>query len=192
MLQQRLRRKNSSQIKELHQRASHWYEKNGLITDALYHARAAGDYEHATALIVANTQERIAQGNSDTVFAWINAMPDDSIRAHPLLAIGKGWFLLYQQKLPQIESYLLSAEAALVDDGSKSSQDHYGEIYAVRALATRYAGDNQRALVLCRQALAQLPAENIFARAFILTALGGALRVEGETQEAISVYIDSI
>jgi len=79
-----------------------------------------------------------------------------------------------------------------MDDDSKSSQDYRGEIYALRALSARYGGHSQQAVVLCRQALAQLPTENAFARAFILTALGGALRVEGKTQEAISVYVDSI
>lgn len=187
-----LRRKQGVDVKERHQRASQWYEENGLITDALYHARAAQDFERATQLIVAHTRQGIAQGNSDVVFTWIKAMPDASVRAHSLLAIGKAWDLLYQQQLSQIESYLLSAEAALVDDGSPSSQNYHGEINAIRAMTARYAGDSQQSVVLCRRALAQLPEENVFARSFILTALSGALRAAGETQEAIAAYLESM
>ncbi len=44
-------KRNLTGISSLHQRASAWYEQNGLRPDAIRHALAAKDFERAAGLI---------------------------------------------------------------------------------------------------------------------------------------------
>lgn len=50
-LRERLRRRPEIDERELHARASAWYERNGCLPEAVDHARRAGDLERAAALI---------------------------------------------------------------------------------------------------------------------------------------------
>jgi len=51
VLQTHLMEANLEQVSSLHQRASAWYEQNGLRSDAIRHALAARDFELAAALM---------------------------------------------------------------------------------------------------------------------------------------------
>ncbi|MCP5100850.1 MAG: hypothetical protein GY943_35310, partial [Chloroflexi bacterium] len=192
LLQQRLRRQNSSQINELHQRASRWYEENGLINDALYHAHTTNNLDRVVQLIVTHMSDAINQGNSDMVFSWVKALPDACVRSHPMLAICRAWELLYSYQLSQIESYLVSAKSALQGWGAAAAQESLDEIVTIRAISAHYSGNSQQAVALCYQALTQISSENEYSRVLIFMALGGALRADGQTQAAISAFIDGI
>ncbi len=52
MLRLRLRYDHPDRVAALHQRAARWYERNGMLTDAVRHAAAAGDWPLAAAMVV--------------------------------------------------------------------------------------------------------------------------------------------
>jgi LuxR family maltose regulon positive regulatory protein len=51
LLRQRLRREKPHPVPELHQRGSGWYEREGLIAEAVGHALTAEHFERATRVI---------------------------------------------------------------------------------------------------------------------------------------------
>jgi ATP/maltotriose-dependent transcriptional regulator MalT len=52
MLRLQLRREHPDRIALLHQRAARWYERNGLLTDAVQHAAEAGDWPLAADMLI--------------------------------------------------------------------------------------------------------------------------------------------
>jgi LuxR family maltose regulon positive regulatory protein len=52
MLRLRLRYEHPDRVAALHQRAARWYERNGMLTDAVRHAVTAGDWPLAAAMAV--------------------------------------------------------------------------------------------------------------------------------------------
>ena len=52
MLRLRLRHEYPDRVAALHRRAARWYERNGLLTDAVRHASRAGDWQLAAAMVI--------------------------------------------------------------------------------------------------------------------------------------------
>ena len=97
-------------MSELHRRASEWYEQNDLPADAIRHALAAKDFERA-----ANLLERVwlamdISYQSATWLRWAQQLPDELIRAHPVLCLGYAWALLNGGELEASEAWLRAAE----------------------------------------------------------------------------------
>ncbi len=52
VLRLKLRREYPDRAAALHQRAARWYERNGLLTDAVRHAAQAGDWQLAASMVI--------------------------------------------------------------------------------------------------------------------------------------------
>src|SRR5439155_20803103 len=52
MLRLRLRYEHPDRVAGLHRRAARWYERNGMLSDAVRHAAAAADWPLAAAMVV--------------------------------------------------------------------------------------------------------------------------------------------
>jgi LuxR family transcriptional regulator, maltose regulon positive regulatory protein len=52
MLRLKLRREHPDRVAALHQRAARWYQRNGLLTDAVRHAAQAGDWQLAAGMVI--------------------------------------------------------------------------------------------------------------------------------------------
>jgi LuxR family maltose regulon positive regulatory protein len=99
-----------NQISSLHRRASAWYEQNGLRSDAIRHALAAQDIERAAGLIELAWPAMDISYQSSTWLGWVQKLPEDVIRARPVLSVGYAWALLDGGELEACESRLQDAE----------------------------------------------------------------------------------
>ena len=52
MLRLKLRQEYPDRVAALHQGAARWYERNGLLTDAVRHAAQAGDWQLAADMVI--------------------------------------------------------------------------------------------------------------------------------------------
>ena len=52
MLRLKLRRQHPGRVDALHRRAARWYERNGMLTDAVRHAAQAGDWQLAASIVI--------------------------------------------------------------------------------------------------------------------------------------------
>ena len=110
VLQAHLNEAQPEQVSSLHQRASAWYERNGFPPDAIRHALAAEDFERAAGLIELAWSAMDISYQSSTWLGWVKALPDELIRARPVLSVGYAWALLDTGELEACESRLQDAE----------------------------------------------------------------------------------
>jgi LuxR family maltose regulon positive regulatory protein len=94
----------------LHRRASEWYERNGLPSDSIRHAFAAQDYERAADLAELAWPAMSGSFQSIAWLGWLKALPDELVRARPVLSVGYAWAFLNSGKLEAAEARLLDAE----------------------------------------------------------------------------------
>jgi LuxR family transcriptional regulator, maltose regulon positive regulatory protein len=113
MLQAHLIEAQPEQVSSLHRRASAWYEQNGLPPDAIRHALAAKDFEYAAGLIELAWSAMDLSYQSSTWLGWAKALPDELIRARPVLSAGYAWALLDGGELEASEVRLQDAERCL-------------------------------------------------------------------------------
>ncbi len=74
----------------LHRRAAEWWATHGETPEAIGHALASGDEEHAVALVEGAWNRYLQHGQAATVQAWLDALPATAA-ARPGLALARGW-----------------------------------------------------------------------------------------------------
>ena len=110
VLQAYLHEAHPEQVPTLHRRASVWFEQNDLPAEAIRHALAAKDFERAAELIERVWLEMDLSYQSATWLGWVKALPDELIRARPVVCLGYAWALLNGGELEASEARLRDAE----------------------------------------------------------------------------------
>jgi LuxR family maltose regulon positive regulatory protein len=166
VLQTHLADGQPEQVSSLHQRASAWYEQNGLRSDAIRHALAAKVFERAAGLIeLAGPGTEDGSIQSVTWLGWVKALPEQLIRTRPVL---NGWYayaLLGRGDLEAAESRFKDAERWLEPPDTLKAQQ------VTSSVETR-PESNQRVVVVDHEQLKSLPATIAIGRAYIAQALG--------------------
>ena len=144
MLAARLRDEAPTTIPSLHRRASDWYEREGNLPAAVHHALLCEDATRAAELVELAAPTAFRDRQESTVRGWIDALPDDVIRARPALAIHFIGARVVSGDFDGIEPYLDAAERALAVYSGPQSQILRmipGMIWAYRAAITQSRGD---------------------------------------------------
>lgn len=118
VLRVRLREEQPNQVSGLHRRASVWYEHNGLVSEAIYHALIAEDFERAAGLIELAFPGMDQSYQSATWLSWVKALPEEIIRVRPVLSVGYAWSLLDDGEMEICEERLRDAEKCLETAGN--------------------------------------------------------------------------
>ncbi len=111
VLQAHLMEAQPDRVATLHGQASAWYERNGLRSDAIRHALAAKDFERAAGLIELAwpaTEDYSIQ--PATWLGWVKTLPEDLVRARPVLNVGYAYALLGRGEIEAAEARLKDAE----------------------------------------------------------------------------------
>jgi LuxR family maltose regulon positive regulatory protein len=87
LLRQLLQREARNRMPELHRRAGEWYEQSGLIPEAVSHVIAAGEFERAAYLVEQAAWPMLTRGECTALLGWLDALPDDAVRARPRLGV---------------------------------------------------------------------------------------------------------
>jgi LuxR family maltose regulon positive regulatory protein len=193
VLQSRVLATADGKASDLHIRAAEWFEKNGLIEEAIHHALAAKDWERSVHLIV-EVADTIAftQGQFNTVLAWLQTLPERVLQSQPRLNLIRAWILLNAGSDHAVEENLLAAERALSAQEPAQRLLLQGEIAALRAMAASYRREITRTIELCRQARQLLPENNLSLQAAVANALGLAYRFSGRAVEACQAFSEAI
>ncbi len=195
LLRKRLSTTQPDLLSALHRQASEWYEKSGLIADAVSHALAAGDVERVARLVEENALAMIYHGELTTAAGWLEALPDEVVRSHPWLRVSHAWALVYAGQLDGVEPGLQDAETALdrFDNAQRAEGKHIaGHIAAIRAYVAALRGDMLGSAELAREALEQLPEEDLAVRGLSAGLLGTVLRWSGDLVAAAQACAEAI
>jgi LuxR family maltose regulon positive regulatory protein len=186
LLRQRLQLLQPDDLPALHQRASEWYEQQGLTAEAIEHALAANDSERAAQLIEKVAELTLMRGEVTTLLNWIQALPDDLVRPRSALCIYHAWALLLAGRPMEL------IRARLKEAGVDADADRVAVEAAVfRALLASVTGDVQHGVELAQQALDRVPEDRLFLRNIALSSLGMAHVLRGETEAALDAFNES-
>jgi LuxR family maltose regulon positive regulatory protein len=188
LLNQLKRHYSSEEINGLHARASAWFADNGLITEAIRHALAAGDETVAAQLVVQNRQAALNAERWFVLEKWLSMLPDAIIQQRPELLIAQVWIHYYHFNYGFIPSMLDAAESLL----SHQPEEHplYGEIYLFRAVFYLFQGNAALSVKYVEDALERIPETEQFMRGTADTFFGVAGQMHGQKERVVNILTD--
>ena len=110
VLQARLREAQPDRVSTLHRRASVWYEQHGFPSDAIHHAFAVEDFERVAKLAELNWPAMNESVQSIKWLGWLKKLPEEMIRARPVLCVNCAWAFLNAGELEAAEAKMQAAE----------------------------------------------------------------------------------
>jgi LuxR family maltose regulon positive regulatory protein len=144
----------AAEVAALHRQAAAWCATHNLTSEAIDHALAAGDLEHAAALIEVAGAAAVGRGEHVALQRWLDALPADLVRARPRLGLARAWSLVMRGDLEALEGQLRAVEDAASEAALEVMA---GEIAVLRS--TAYLDpDRLRGRAEAQLALAHLPA----------------------------------
>ena len=197
VLQSRLQQTQPDLISELHCRASHWFEQNGLNAEAIEHALGGKDWIHAMNLIDANLENIQLRGEVATALRWLGALPDEAIHARPIMGLSHAWLLVLGNDLKTVERRLGSVEQALQADqtlGLATKTTLLGQVAILRQInALQLDSPGEITIAAGRKLLALLPEDDLARRGFVLLFMGCVQYLSfGDMQAAERCFEESI
>jgi LuxR family transcriptional regulator, maltose regulon positive regulatory protein len=208
VLQARLREEQPEQVPALHRRASAWYEQNGLRSDAIRHALIAEDFGRAAGLVELETRAMLTTRQDETLRGWLKALPDELVRARPVLSAYYAVALLAHD-LEASEDRLRDAERSL--DGTARiserpeapsapmvvvDEEEFRSLPGITAITRAYhagaLGDVSGSVTYARRALDLLPEDDHLWRGAAAALLGDASWTSGELETAYRFFVNSM
>jgi LuxR family maltose regulon positive regulatory protein len=184
MLRHRLQLTSPDRVSQLHESASQWYEQAGLTAPAVGHALAAQAFDKVAALVEQAAPVLIQRSELARLLTWLEALPKEQVQARPLLALYYAWGLFLGGNIKQAATRLASVEDRLATDEIKQTREVQGHTAAMRAYLKRETGDFAATIDLSRQALANLPEQNVLLRAMVNLTLASAHYFKSEFEPA--------
>jgi LuxR family maltose regulon positive regulatory protein len=191
LLRSRLPRIDRDRIPGLHRCAARWYEGHGFLPEAIHHALAAGDQEHAAQIIEQNAMAMWTRGELTGLLNWIEAV-DNLVHERPWLAIHRAWAFTFRGQLDRVEPLLAPAERRVPSYGpAEEAMEMEGWIAAIRAYGAAVQEDMSGAMDHAQRALALLPEGNLAIRSMVAFVLGGACRYRGDFAGARRAFAEA-
>ena len=110
LLRARLADASPALLPVLHERASDWYARQGMSTEAVEHAFSAGAVEKAAKLIDLNAAHTWGHANPQ-FFQQITRLPLEVIRRYPELSLHAAWMFTISGRDEHVEELIQAIEA---------------------------------------------------------------------------------
>ncbi len=207
LLRQRLRQTKSDGRIVLHRRASAWFEQNGLVEEAIEHALRARDFDRTAQLIEEHFDAFYQRGEHNKLRRWLAGLPEALLSSKPGLWVLHAWYLFRSGQLDQAERTLQTVEIP-VESAAGSTMRHprsgqewlsaadgrkfQGMVTAIRAFLAYYRGDGSGAVDYARQALDELPAQELTWGSAAAVALGDGYEVKGDLASAYRARVNAL
>ncbi len=196
VLRLKLRREHPDGVLALHRRAARWYERNGLLTEAVRHAAQAGDWQLAAGMVISGLAigEIIEPRGSRSLADGFRGMPDDEAWAGPQPHLVSAAVALCDGRPESAAAALDAADGIL--DLLPADQEAPGRLAAaaIRFAASRRTGDLMaaaaaaaRAEVLASSVPGEILARHPEIRARVLGGRGVVELWSGHLADAVSV-----
>ena len=148
----------SAHVVALHERASAWFVRQGLVREAVHHAIRAAAWPHAVRLLEQHGLVLLLRGHVHTVLNWLHSLPAGLMEAHRFLQVIQGAAFLFTNQLAAAETQLQDVEQAVAPHASDDySRLVRGTAMFVRSNLARFQGDLPLFVTLAQAALEVLP-----------------------------------
>jgi LuxR family maltose regulon positive regulatory protein len=190
-----LRQNHLEQISILHQKASHWYQRHGLWSDAIQHAFASQELERVADLAELAWRPMNERYQAVAWLGWVKALPEDLVCSRPALCAGCGWASLDAGDLEAAELHFQNAERCL-ESTTSSDEDAFRSLTASiangRAYLAQALGDINGTLKYARRATDLLRENDYFERGLSEILPGFAYWASGDLEAAHDAVAEAI
>lgn len=186
-------------VPTLHRRASEWYMQNGFTAEAVRHAFLAEDFQRAAYIIEVTWAEMDRTRQFAPWLKWARTLPDEYIRARPVLSVGYAWALLEngelengENRLSDAEKLFESASADMIIHDEEEFEFLHASIANARAYLSQAHNDIPATIYYAQQALDLLPMDDYLRRGVTGSLLGLALWVRGDLRTAYESFASAM
>lgn len=187
LLHQRLNTLHPELVPRLHHRAATWFKSKQMISEAIDHSLACGDFENAVEMIFTAAEDALMQSEFIKLHNWIEILPERILADHPQLQIYNLYTAIYSG-LPANEAINQLEKIMALDSNGQVS----GDILAIKSLIAAFQQDISSSTELADRALEILPEDRIFFRSTVLGYLGFAYLFDGDMIAAKKTLKESI
>jgi LuxR family transcriptional regulator, maltose regulon positive regulatory protein len=191
VLRHRLRESSPAALIELHLCASEWFEKEGLVTEAVNHALVAKDWERVARLIGDASESLRQRGELVTLTHWIHALPHAVRHAHPAVCLTYARALLKIGRLSDAEASVSEAEHWLENHAQAADpriDSVRGKALALRAQFASRRGEFTQSIELCQRAAKLIAPDDVAWHNLVTFTLADAFRYTINWAEAKGAY----
>lgn len=189
-------RYDAARIAELHRRASRWYKKHGMITEAIQELIAAGDSKGAAQIVYENLHPVLNREDGRAVLSlWLGFFPSDFAERQLELVLTKLWLAHLQFRLGAFPPLIARAEellAAATDLDASRRRTMLGEIAYLRAAISYWRNKPTQTIELASHYYEYLPLEYEFARGNMLGHHAMALQAAGQSDLALELLTNTL
>jgi LuxR family maltose regulon positive regulatory protein len=179
-------RLDEAEIRRLFEKASEWYDYQGLFDEAIDTALTAKLFDRALTLIE-KFIEIHDMSEFRTIGRWLDTIPQQEILRHPIICFTYAQIILYSTDrfapatATRIEPFLRAAEAAW---HAEENYPRLGQLLSFRANVIWWQGDFPKAFEFARRSLEMLPEHDVFWRGNSLVNVGHEALSAGRILEA--------
>lgn len=198
VLQAHLLEEQPDQLLTLHKRASEWYEQNDSRPDAVRHALFAEDFEWAADLIERAGSSLVTSSQTAMWLNWARSLPDELIRARPVLSVWHAYALLGTGELEAAETRLTDAERWLEPGPGQPpvavDQEELRSLLATIGVARAYRahslGDVPGTVKHAQRVLDLLPEGDHLRREQAIALMGMTYWTSGDLEATDRLFVD--
>ncbi len=178
-----LETKGQAEVDILNQRASTWFEEEGMIEDAMHYAVQSNNSDAVTQLIKRNRQKLMNHEKWVRLQHWLELIPADNIKNNPMLLMTQAWFYV---GFPKMFELLADAKKLIdkIDHENAEYSSMRGELLSLQSLLPYCTGNGEEAIRVSEESLSLLDTNQLSQRGFsqIIRLLGK--QMIGEQQNA--------
>ena len=190
LLNQYLIHKYKNELKEIHLRASNWFEQNNLIYEAIMHALKADDISRTMYLLNDNIESHWVGGDHTAILEFGKQLPEQKIIENTKFCIFYTWMLITAGKINIAEKYLNETEKIFIN--TKKDGDDYkdtlGKLAITYALLYAIQGNMKKVLKYSDQAIKNLSDKNSLWNGWAYIAIGDAQYMNSNLIESEDAY----
>ncbi|HDS1736606.1 MULTISPECIES: LuxR C-terminal-related transcriptional regulator [Pseudomonas] len=188
-------RQASEPLAGLHLRACRWFERQGLLDEAVEQALRAGHLNVAADLVQSLSEEQLlAEQNVGMLLRWKMDLPDSLLISTPRLIVLYSWALGLACQLDAAEELAAHLSRFLPAPSATAQKSMLAQWLALSGVIARGRGDRQKTLNYCIEALQSLPNKRYGQRLVCLSTLSNLAvadadfwRARGWNREALEL-----
>ena len=198
VLHARLLDENPDLVPDLHRRASTWFEQGGEVAEAIDHALAAEDFEHAADLVEKASTTMRRERREATLRGWLEKLPEVLFATRPVLSMDYVGALMSTGEIEGVEARLQDVERSLdaPDDAVYVDEEEFRRLPALvavhRAGQSLMHGDLSATATFARRAIDVAPADDHLGRGAASALLGLAHWPSGDLDAAHDGYVQGM
>jgi LuxR family maltose regulon positive regulatory protein len=170
-----LNQNNPGLVFDLHRRACHWYESQGMVSDALHHALMSQDMLLVTQIISSNVLALVENHEIIPILQRLESFPHEDEASPSWLNVAQAWALAYTGQMDQAEEALAQAQQNRYSLPENEQNRLMGHIGVVKGYIAWVAGNQQEAVQFSLDAALLLLPEEYAVRSLNVTTLANAL-----------------